>query len=99
VSALAYALAPSQMIRSVDASRDTLGRVLPDPPDRPHEQNNVFEVCYLLRPPPNKPPHPASVNSTLPSSSFVPAITTSSGCPITNRPSSLTAAYPPPSRR
>ena len=108
-----YALAPSQMIRSVDASRDTLGRVhvklinivhhvtaltggapyavigglaqmlwarkthtddldvllaagdlarahsevrdqhaegwtLPDPPDRPHEQNEVFEVCQLL---------------------------------------------------
>jgi len=27
MSALAYALAPSQMMRSVDASRDTLGRV------------------------------------------------------------------------
>jgi hypothetical protein len=113
VSDLAYALAPSQMLRSVDASRDTLGRVrmklidivhqvtaltggapyavigglaqilwarkthtddldvllaagdlaranaevrdqraagwtLPDPPDRPHEQNDVFEVYHLL---------------------------------------------------
>jgi len=113
VSALAYALEPSQMIRSVAASRDTLGRVhiklfdivhqvtaltggapyavigglaqmlwarkthtddldvllaagdlarahaevrdqraegwtLPDPPDRPHEQNDVFEVYHLL---------------------------------------------------
>lgn len=113
MSSLAYALAPSQMLRSVDASRDTLGRVhmklidivhqvtaltggapyavigglaqilwarkthtddldvllaaddlarahaavrdrraegwtLPDPPDRPHEQNDVFEVYHLL---------------------------------------------------
>jgi hypothetical protein len=113
VSAFPYALAPSQMIRSVDASRDTLGRVhmklidivhevtaltegapyavigglaqilwarkthtddldvllatgdlarayaevrdqraeawtLPDPPDRFHEQNDVFEVYHLL---------------------------------------------------
>lgn len=113
MSSLGYALAPSQMLRSVDASRDTLGRVhmklidivhqvsaltgdapyavigglaqilwarkthtddldvllatndlarahaairdgsaegwtLPDPPDRPHEQNEVFEVYHLL---------------------------------------------------
>lgn len=113
MSAVPYALAPSQMIRSVDASRDTLGRLhvklidivheitaltggapyavigglaqilwarkthtddldvllaagdvarayaevqsqraegwsLPDPPDRPHEQNDVFEVYHLL---------------------------------------------------
>lgn len=111
--AVAYALTPSQMLRSVDASRDTLGRVhmrlidivhqvsvltggapyavigglaqilwarkthtddldlllaagdlarahaevragraedwtLPDPPDQPHEQNEVFEVCHFL---------------------------------------------------
>ena len=113
MSALPYALTPSQMLRSVDASRDTLGRVhiklndtvhqvtaltggapyavigglaqilwarktptddldvllaagdlaraysevqdqradgwtLPEPPDRPHEQNEVFEVYHLL---------------------------------------------------
>lgn len=113
MSNVAYALAPLQMIRSVDASRDTLGRVhmrlidvvhqvsaltggapyavigglaqilwarkthtddldvllatndlarahaevrdqraegwsLPGPPDRPHEQSDVFEVYHLL---------------------------------------------------
>ena len=113
VPAFAYALAPAQMLRSVDASRDTLGRArmklidvvhevsaltggapyavlgglaqilwarkthtddldvllaaadlagartkvgggraagwtLPEPPDRPHEQNEVFEVSHLL---------------------------------------------------
>lgn len=93
--ALSYALAPPQMLRSLEASRDTLGLArrklidvvhqvtaltggasyavigglaqilwarkahtddldvllavaLPDPPDRPHEQNDVFEVYHLL---------------------------------------------------